>query len=72
MTATPSAVAHMISVDGDTVCRDGRPVKVVAIKEISSLKVGCTFISQAAMLRLFDLYVTCNESKETVLQKGGE
>ena len=59
---------HEITVDGATVCRDGRRVRVSVDADRKWIRVGCTRVSFAAMRRLFDM--TSKHDVEIVLQDG--
>jgi hypothetical protein len=62
--------SHKITLDGNTVCRDGYAVKVVAIVPTRDLKVGCTYISRAALLRLLELSTNSDVGNEKIVQEG--
>lgn len=67
----PTEPYHHILVNGGTVVRDGRPVKITGDRTTHDIKVGCTTISRAALKRLLELADTFEDAcNETVLQEG--
>lgn len=66
----PRESSHRIVLDGRTVMRDGRAVKVTIFRSSSLLRIGCTYVSRAAMQRLLDLYDTQVDGQ--VIQEGAE
>ena len=59
---------HRITLDGNTVCRDGQRVRITGNPKTRDLQVGCTFVTRAALLRLVELSTNCDIQPEVVLQ----
>ena len=71
MTGYPSdyEVPHEITLDGNTVCRDGVAVKITANPRTRDLRIGCTKVSRAALVKLLEMS-TNSDMSETLIQQG--
>lgn len=70
MSGTGNA-GHSITLDGNTVLRDGRAVKIVFYENSRDLKVGCTYVTRAALNRLVALANSDGPAVRTI-QEGAE
>jgi hypothetical protein len=61
---------HEITLSNQTVCRDGKSVRIVAHTKTRDLQVGCTFITRAALCRLLEISTGCDLGDEKVVQSG--
>lgn len=61
---------HEITVDGNTVCRDGKAVRIKANLNTRDLQVGCTKVTRAALLRLLELSNRCDIDNMSIIQEG--
>lgn len=67
----PTEPYHFVHINGETVLRDGKPVKITGDRMTHDIKVGCTTISRAALRRLLELADRFETACiETVLQDG--
>lgn len=63
---------HHITLEGKTVHRDGLAVKVTAFAYTRSLRVGCTYITREALLRLVEMSTDYVVSDQRIIQEGVE
>jgi hypothetical protein len=63
---------HEITLVGGTILRDNRKVLVKANTRTRAIKVGCTWVSREALLKICEWSTTCNVGDEKVLQEGLE
>jgi hypothetical protein len=61
---------HEIRICDSLVCRDGIPVRITRYTKSGDLKVGCTFITRQALLKLLDLSTDCDVTDEKIVQDG--
>lgn len=66
-----SSVTHRIDLDGNTVTRDGRAVKIIRRRGSFDVRIGCTWVSISALRRLLELS-SDHPDIEIILQAGDE
>lgn len=64
----PDYLAHRITLDGRTVCRDGKQVRITGNPKTRDLQIGCTFVSRDALCRLLELSTNLDICPEIVVQ----
>lgn len=61
---------HEITLSGNQICRDGYVVKIIGYTKTRDLRVGCTRITRAALLKLVELSTNSDVGDEKILQAG--
>lgn len=62
---------HHITLDGNTVMRDGYAVKITGNRETGDIRVGCTLVSLAALRRLLELSESVVTNNPSVFLQSG-